>query len=452
LEIYKSFIGHYAILKNDWNKQSDWFWNSTIFKNNDLNTFFNHRTLFTNDEIFELKNNVNRFIAHAGGVIDNYSYTNSLEALDENYKKGFRLFELDISKTSDGQYVAAHDWGHWKNITQCKDTGVITEKKFLDYKIFGKFTPLNMQRINEWFKKHPDAILVTDKVNEPKAFSNIFIDKKRLMMELFSLDALAEANVNGVKGMASQNVLESLDQNHAAKSLKNLGVEYVAVGRGILRQKKKLFIDLNKAGIKTFIFHINFEPSKNEHYVIESELQWGYGIYSDNWSFTNPKYTKESYKHQVNAKMRLIDTLKKSSLIPYIQSLKDKNVYILIAAMDEASMNYIDQLSPIGSKNILVGKSRWSYIGIFNPYKKYAKEIISDKLIEYKSNYPFDFSIFSAGFTTGNRGDIYISGQIRNQPSRGLNFVVYDKENNLVLDNVQFDIHANIDAKRNITY
>jgi hypothetical protein len=150
--------------------------------------------------------------------------------------------------------------------------------------------------------------------------------------------------------------------------------------------------------------------------------------------------------------MRLIDTLKKSSLIPYIQSLKDKNVYILIAAMDEASMNYIDQLSPIGSKNILVGKSRWSYIGIFNPYKKYAKEIISDKLIEYKSNYPFDFSIFSASFTTGNRGDIYISGQIRNQPSRGLNIVVYDPNINLVINQAFFDTYANPNPNRNTIY
>ena len=42
-----------------------------------------------------------RFIAHAGGSIDGHRYTNSLEALNENYQKGFRLFELYIIKTKD---------------------------------------------------------------------------------------------------------------------------------------------------------------------------------------------------------------------------------------------------------------------------------------------------------------------------------------------------------------
>ena len=37
--------------------------------------------------------------------------------LNLNYKKGFRLFELDIVESSDYIYVAAHDWKHWKSIT-----------------------------------------------------------------------------------------------------------------------------------------------------------------------------------------------------------------------------------------------------------------------------------------------------------------------------------------------
>ena len=36
------------------------------------------------------------FIAHAGGSIDNYVYTNSLESLQKNYNLGARYFELDL--------------------------------------------------------------------------------------------------------------------------------------------------------------------------------------------------------------------------------------------------------------------------------------------------------------------------------------------------------------------
>jgi len=35
-------------------------------------------------------------------MIDGYTYTNSLEALEQSYRSGFRLLELDISQTSDG--------------------------------------------------------------------------------------------------------------------------------------------------------------------------------------------------------------------------------------------------------------------------------------------------------------------------------------------------------------
>src|SRR5690625_6358053 len=42
-------------------------------------------------------------IAHAGGAIEGFNYTNSLEALNHAYDQGVRLFEMDILETSDGK-------------------------------------------------------------------------------------------------------------------------------------------------------------------------------------------------------------------------------------------------------------------------------------------------------------------------------------------------------------
>lgn len=50
-----------------------------------------------------------RFIAHALGGIDGKKYTNSLEALNEGYDNGIKLFEVDLSMTSDNVMVARHD-------------------------------------------------------------------------------------------------------------------------------------------------------------------------------------------------------------------------------------------------------------------------------------------------------------------------------------------------------
>ena len=51
-----------------------------------------------------------RLIAHGGGSYEDLTYTNSWQALDANYEKGFRLFEIDLSWTADNQLALIHDW------------------------------------------------------------------------------------------------------------------------------------------------------------------------------------------------------------------------------------------------------------------------------------------------------------------------------------------------------
>jgi hypothetical protein len=48
-------------------------------------------------------------IAHAGGAIGHLAVTNSYNALNFNFDRGFRYFELDFSLTRDGNYVCLHD-------------------------------------------------------------------------------------------------------------------------------------------------------------------------------------------------------------------------------------------------------------------------------------------------------------------------------------------------------
>lgn len=54
-------------------------------------------------------------ILHAMGRIDEYTYTNSRDALENGYQNGNRLFECDFITTSDGQLVACHDWDFWNS-------------------------------------------------------------------------------------------------------------------------------------------------------------------------------------------------------------------------------------------------------------------------------------------------------------------------------------------------
>jgi len=228
-----------------------------------------------------------RYIAHAGGTIDEYTYTNSLEALNLSYSKGFRIFELDILKTKDGKYVAAHDWKKWKSMTNYKGKTPVNSGDFIDYAIHEKYTPLDMKRINEWFIKHPDAILVTDKINEPKLFAKEFIDPNRLIMELFTPQAVKEGINTGIlSSMPSQNVLHNMDYEEIIK----LGIKHIAVSRFFIAANKELLKKLKEKNIKVYLYHINMDggvvdSGMDENYVTKYELDYAYGMYADKWSF-----------------------------------------------------------------------------------------------------------------------------------------------------------------------
>jgi len=244
-------------------------------------------TLRTDAQIQEDARDVPRFIAHAGGQIDGYIYTNTLEALDNSYKIGFRLFELDIIKTSDDRFVAAHDWQAWAKRTGYKGKLPVSSTEFLKHKIWKKYTPLNMERINKWFIQHPDAILVTDKINEPGKFSEVFTDKKRLMMELKTMAAVKEGLAAGIKSaMPSQELIERIKGDRVSV-LKRLGIKHVAVSRRMIPANIPFFKSLQANNIKAYVYHVNFDLGKDESHVVLNEMDYVYGLYADKWNYFN---------------------------------------------------------------------------------------------------------------------------------------------------------------------
>ncbi len=224
-----------------------------------------------------------RFIAHAGGEIDGVKYTNSLEALNLNYAKGFRYFELDFIRSSDNKYVAAHDWKHWTSVVNYEGELPVSESVFKKFLIYEKYTSLTMDKVNRWFKAHNDCILVTDKVNEPKEFAKCFVDRDRLIMELFTWGAVEEGIEIGLKSaMPSENLLKPFNRYLLIK-LKYLGVSNIAVSQRSIEKNKELLSLFNKFGIKTYVFHVNHDTCINEDYVYRYEFGTVHGMYADSW-------------------------------------------------------------------------------------------------------------------------------------------------------------------------
>jgi glycerophosphoryl diester phosphodiesterase len=234
--------------------------------------------------VWEFEPSNDRYIAHAAGEVNGTKSTNTKEALDENYAKGFRYFELDIIETKDGALVAAHDWNMWSRFTDYTGSLPVTLQEFNKHKIYGKYTTLDMDGINKWFSAHPDAILVTDKLNDPISFASQFIDKERLIMELFSPLAIEEAGKEGINTMISQEPFLAI-KGDKLTYLKVNKIKYVAISRRIIARHMKLLQQLNEAGIRVYVYNVNFDPGKDEKYVLKNEIGLVYGMYADKWVF-----------------------------------------------------------------------------------------------------------------------------------------------------------------------
>ena len=103
-----------------------------------------------------------RYIAHAMGGLDGYDYSNSLEAFEANYQKGYRLFEVDFVMSSDHKLVALHYWENAPEILGTEDSTPLSQEEFLSKKIYGLYTPLSYEQVLQLMQKHPDIYIITD--------------------------------------------------------------------------------------------------------------------------------------------------------------------------------------------------------------------------------------------------------------------------------------------------
>lgn len=96
--------------------------------------------------------------AHAGGTLYGVPYSNCREAYENAYAKGARSFEIDISVTKDGRFVASHVFSR---------VAGITEREFLKEKVklgwhWRRGTSLNLDSIARLADVYPDVTFMFD--------------------------------------------------------------------------------------------------------------------------------------------------------------------------------------------------------------------------------------------------------------------------------------------------
>lgn len=210
-------------------------------------------------------------IAHAGGGIDNRTYTNSFKALDLNYKKGFKYFEIDLSFTKDDKLICLHDWKedifYSYNVTL--EQTPLTLKEFQKLNKNTKYEKCTLDSLLLWLNKNPEAFIITDvKKDNLKALEQIK-NKSDDLLNRFIPQIYTPNSFEKVKKLGFEKVILTLYRYEGTGKdlLKELEDFYGDVSITIpkYRLNKVLIKKLKEKGFVTYTHTIN--DSKRFNYL-----------------------------------------------------------------------------------------------------------------------------------------------------------------------------------------
>ena len=136
-----------------------------------------------------------------------------------------------------------------------------------------------------------------------------------------------------------------------------------------------------------------------------------------------------------------------TDIFEYIDKIeKDKEKYIVFMSVKDTvgmslSRNVADALKSLGVKNDLVNK-HWNSFGcIIDSGKNIFEQIGPGRVRKNLDLYGNNCWVVSANYKLDNVSKIIINKKEYSVNKRGLNIVVWDKENNTLIDSVCFDMH-----------
>lgn len=241
-----------------------------------------------------------RIVAHALGSADGMVKTNTLDALQESYLKGHRLFEVDLLMTADGKLVATpgfyeyQSFKYGKPIPEDKLNILPTKEEFMSFSPNGVLKPLDFESIVRMMSANKDMFLITD----TKATDFVQAQKqfKELVETAKSIDASVLERI--IPQIYNEQMYDAVRNQHPFKSLiytlyqttsTNAEVLQFASAKGIkvvtMSPERLNPVDIamyNSYGVKVYTHTIN---SLEE---IKGYKDMGvYGFYSD---FVTPEH------------------------------------------------------------------------------------------------------------------------------------------------------------------
>lgn len=250
----------------------------------------------------------NKYIAHAMGGIDKKVYTNSLDAFEYNYKLGYRVFEIDVALTSDGQPVLIHAWDE----NALKEMGLPKSwyknrpnfNEFMNTDVCGVYRPTSFREVCELIKKYKDVEFVIDVKGDQQMCKEVYkkcvkiakeVDGK--VLDKFIPQIYDEKMLNDVMATYDFKSMiytlykqEKLNAQEVIDFSYENGIRVVVVDNGKL--DLKFIKELAQRGI--YVYANTYNETDKVKNIFDMGVK---GIYSD---FINPKNGENRYEVEEN--------------------------------------------------------------------------------------------------------------------------------------------------------
>ena len=154
--------------------------------------------------------NIPIFIAHGGGKFQNHTRSNTKDALDYNYSKGFRCFELDFSWTNDNKLVLIHDWNNSAKELFEKSTGRLSHEDFLNRQTRDNLILLDIEKLLLWLNDHQDVTIITDVKNKNLEALLLIKTKNQNLFKKFVPQIYSFQEYNIVKNIGFDKIILTL--------------------------------------------------------------------------------------------------------------------------------------------------------------------------------------------------------------------------------------------------
>ena len=416
---------------------------------------------------------VSPLIAHAGGAVRemtfNFLYTNSVEALEENYSLGHRVFEFDFCLTSDGKLASVHDWDSfgYRNGTP------LSSEQWKEWRGFGKpvtrgrYHTMLVDDILDQMMVNRDMFIVTDTKS-----TKISEEETRLQFELIRDAALcrdpelinrivpqiynAEMYSLIMSVYPWSSIIYSIYATGASAdeiidfTMAHDNIHVITVPANGKRIRDAEIARIHDGGRLVYAHTLN-----NYQETVNQLVRGVDGLYTDLLCMDEYERYRQTAKALIAKGYSYTDDPADRYFVPlqdldptftislgYLASLE--NCVILMSVRDEATNGLTYEakaaLARLGLRTDLTGQNRCSYIAVIDDGAVIVENMAYEQ-IDYAGKLPdgTQYAMVSAGYECGDVSSIVIIEKEFSPNKRGFNIVVYNKELHTVIHQGNYD-------------